>query len=495
MFRVLAVDDEPSALAFLCQIVEKRCPGFEIVGRASNGRECLDMLDDTRPDVVLSDIKMPVMDGIALAKAMHEAHPEIILLMISGYQEFDYARSALKYGVYDYLLKPLVPSQMAEIFARLREELEQRRLERRNRVLRRLYAQETVDARELERCFPERLYSCALIRRNGLPKRFAQGTPPEAYEAEGDSISMFGRDEMERVYLCPSEADIAGFSEDIVRRQEKGRDYCTAVFTSAPFPIEMLPNVLRRLYRALEEATILGVTQVLSIDWTDIVSKGRAGEDGEDFRTLEHYLKTGDAARTRREFERLMRQWEATRIPQLVLERRLRYVLFLCSRMDSAKHLKDVGEHLLDDAFYHIVTMEEMRDYIEELIFPEAIPGGTDAPRMDSPEQFERIRGYVLANLAEPLSLDSLGRRFGISQSYISKMFRKYQDRSFNAFLTETRMERACAILRAQPETLVKDVALMVGYADPFYFSRCFRAYTGMSPRDYAQTAGTIEKN
>lgn len=495
MFRVVAVDDEPSALAFLCQIVEKRCPGFEIVGRASNGRECLDMLNDARPDVVLSDIKMPVMDGIALAKAMHEAHPDIILLMISGYQEFDYARSALKYGVYDYLLKPLVPSQLAEVFSRLREELEQRWLDRRNRVLRRLYAREAVDARELALCFPERLYSCALIRRNGLPKRFAQGTPPEAYEVEGDGISMLGRDEMERVYLCPSQADIVGFAENIVRRQEEGRDYCTAVCASAPFPIEMLPNVLRRLCRALEEATILGVTQILSIDWTETISKSGQGEAGEDFKTFEHYLKTGDAARARREFERLMRQWEAARIPQLVLERRLRYVLFLCSRMDSAKHLKDVGEHLLDDAFFHIATMAQMRDYMEELLFPEAGPGGMDAPRMDSPEQFERIRGYVLANVAEPLSLDSLGRRFGISQSYISKMFRKYEDRSFNTFLTETRMERACAILRAQPETLVKDVALMVGYADPFYFSRCFRACTGMSPRDYAQAAETIEKN
>ncbi|MDO4866666.1 MAG: response regulator [Clostridia bacterium] len=491
MFRVVAVDDEPSALSFLCQIVEKRCPGFEIVGRASNGRECLDMLAEARPDAVLSDIKMPVMDGIALAKAMHEAHPEIPLLMISGYQEFEYARSALKYGVYDYLLKPLVPSQLAEVFSRLRGELEQRRLERRNRVLKRLYARETVDAGELEWCFPEKLYNCALVRRNGLPKRFARGVAPEAYEAVGDSISMFGRDEMERVYLCPSGTDIVKLSEDIIRQQEGGRDYCTAVYAAAPFPIEMLPNVMRRLCRALEETTVLGITQLFSIDWTDNTSRSREGEEGEDFKTFEHYLKTGDAPRARREFERLMREWEAARIPQLALERRLRYVLFLCSRMDSARHLKDVGEHLLDDAFYHIVSMAEMRDYMEELIFPEASPDGNDAPRMDSPEQFERIRGYVLANLAEPLSLESLGRRFGISQSYISKMFRKYEDRSFNTFLTETRMERACAILRAQPETLVKDAALMVGYADPFYFSRCFRAYTGMSPRDYAQTGNS----
>ena len=93
----------------------------------------------------------------------------------------------------------------------------------------------------------------------------------------------------------------------------------------------------------------------------------------------------------------------------------------------------------------------------------------------------------MLANIAEPLTLESLGRRFSISQSYLSKMFRKYEDKSFNTFLTENRMERACAILRAQPGTLVKDVALMVGYADPFYFSRCFRVHTGMSPRDYVQ--------
>ena len=487
MLRVMAVDDEPSALEFLCQIVEKRCPGFEIVGRASDGRECLDRLEEARPDVLLSDIKMPVMDGIALAKAVHEAYPEIVMLLISGYQEFDYARSALKYGVYDYLLKPLVPSALSEVFARVRGELEQRQLDRKNRTLKRLYAGETVDARELARCFPEEAYNCVLARRNGLPKRFAQAAAPESGDAAGDGVSIFGRDEMERVYLCPADADILAFSRDIARGQGSDGDYLTAVCTASPFPIEMLPRVLRRLCRALEEETVLGVTQAIRVDWTETPPRGREEVDEGDFETFEHYLKSGDTLRARREFERMMSAWEAARIPQLALERRLRYALFLCARMEPTRHLKDVGEHLLDDAFYHIASMAQMRDYMEELLFPGAQPEAAAAQRMDSPEQFERIRGYVLANIAEPLTLESLGRRFSISQSYLSKMFRKYEDKSFNTFLTENRMERACAILRAQPGTLVKDVALMVGYADPFYFSRCFRAHTGMSPRDYVQ--------
>ena len=238
MFRVMTVDDEPSALEFLCQIVEKRCPGFEIAGRASNGQECLAMLDEARPDVLLSDIRMPVMDGIALAKAVHEAHPELVMLMVSGHQDFDYARSALKYGVYDYLLKPLVPSAFAEVFARLRGLLEQRLLDRRNRVLRQLYARETPDARELELCFPDRVYGCALVRRNGLPKRFARSVPAEIYDAAEDSISMFGRDGMERVFLLPSGTDPLEFSRQAVRRPDAAGDYLTAVCTSSPFSIE-----------------------------------------------------------------------------------------------------------------------------------------------------------------------------------------------------------------------------------------------------------------
>lgn len=486
MLRVIAVDDEPSALEFLCQIVGKRCAGFEIVGRASNGQECLDMLERVRPDVLLSDIKMPVMDGIALAKAVHETHPEITMLMISGHQEFDYARSALKYGVYDYLLKPLVPSALSEVFSRLRTELEPRQRARRNRALKRLCAGEAVDARELEICFPDAAYRCALVRRNGLPKRFARqgGAPGE--EDASDGICVFGRDEMERVYLRGADEDIRAFSADVVQRQAMEGEYLTAVYTAEPFPIERLSDVMRRLCRALEEVTVLGISQVFSIDWNEMITQNREDPDDGDFRALEHYMKTGDIPRARREFEQLMQGWEEQRVPQLALERRLRYVLFLCARMDSTRRLKDVGEHLLDEAFYQISTMAEMREYMAELLFPEGESDAAAAQRMDSPEQFERIRGYVLANIAEPISLESLGRSFNISQSYLSKMFRKYEDQSFNAFLTQQRMDRACAILRAQPDLLVKDVALMVGYADPFYFSRCFRTYTGKSPREYA---------
>ena len=115
MYKIIVAEDEPTALNHVCMILAKKCPQYRVVGTAENGQEALDMIQKEAPDVLITDVKMPIMDGIQLVAKVKEEFPEILSVIISGYSDFEYAKGALRSGVCDYLLKPLAPSDMKRL--------------------------------------------------------------------------------------------------------------------------------------------------------------------------------------------------------------------------------------------------------------------------------------------------------------------------------------------------------------------------------------------
>jgi two-component system response regulator YesN len=94
---------------------------------------------------------------------------------------------------------------------------------------------------------------------------------------------------------------------------------------------------------------------------------------------------------------------------------------------------------------------------------------------------------YIEENYAQPLSMQSVCDEIGISQTYLSRLFRKYSETTFNAFLTRCRMEAAMKLLRDKPDLLLRDVAACVGYDDSSYFTKVFHQYTGKTPSQFTE--------
>lgn len=99
MYSVLVTDDEPTAVKHIESIIEKKCPDFYVAGRARNGKEALEKTLDIHPDILITDIRMPVMDGIQLSEALYSSGEDTKIIIVSGYSEFGYAQSAIKLGV------------------------------------------------------------------------------------------------------------------------------------------------------------------------------------------------------------------------------------------------------------------------------------------------------------------------------------------------------------------------------------------------------------
>jgi two-component system response regulator YesN len=127
MYSVLLIDDEPRAIESLLYFVNWQQLGFQVCGTCDNGEDALELIMRTLPDIIITDIRMPMMDGLELIKQLHERleiPPEIVVL--SGYNEFSYARRALQLGVRHYLLKPVMEDEASEVLRKVRKSLEAR---------------------------------------------------------------------------------------------------------------------------------------------------------------------------------------------------------------------------------------------------------------------------------------------------------------------------------------------------------------------------------
>ena len=121
MLRVVIADDEPKVNLLLQKIVNWEALGFEIVGTAQDGIRALELIKKENPDLVMTDIRMPGCDGMELIRQAKEANPDVMFIVVSGYRQFEYARTALKYGVEDYLLKPVKADELTRLLKNIYE--------------------------------------------------------------------------------------------------------------------------------------------------------------------------------------------------------------------------------------------------------------------------------------------------------------------------------------------------------------------------------------
>lgn len=127
MYKLGIVDDEPKLLSGLCSYYPWNELGYEITAQLHNGKEVLKFLQNDYLDVVFTDISMPEMNGIELARALYEEFPDIAVVFLSGYADFKYAQQALKYEVFDYILKPVKYDDIVQVFSQLKNKLDDKR--------------------------------------------------------------------------------------------------------------------------------------------------------------------------------------------------------------------------------------------------------------------------------------------------------------------------------------------------------------------------------
>ena len=486
-YKVMIVEDEPAAAAFIEKLIELKCPDYEVTAKAEDGAKALELLADTFVDVVVSDIRMPGMDGIELAGKLKELYPDILTVIVSGHQEFEYAKGAIRAGVEDYLLKPLDPSEIKRIFVGISRKLKRKYWERRNKVLHLLSSGASeIDEGDMKRLFPGEKWNAAIIRRNGVISRFNAGLNREIYSDDAEQMIVYGRDDMEMLFLCADDMLPAPFKDVMDREFRKLKDdgtYLTMVSCGEEFLIGKLPEIMHGLYLRLDNSIIIGLDQKLRLS-DEVPAPVTDTASEKQFAHILHLVERRDIMNLKKELERLFTLWAEEKRTQFWIEGKIRYLFY---EMRSRGILGEWNEYWLDDAFSEALTVSGLCENILDIL-RQYVNFDLYSERRQKDVVFQDIVEYMKAHLSESLSVQEICREVGVSQAALSRLFRTYAGVPYKNYLTNLRIETAKTILKENPEIFIKDVAEYVGFTDQFYFSRVFRSVTGQSPTEFLET-------
>ncbi len=486
--QVLVVEDEYIALEHLTRLIEERAEGFSVVGTAHDGYQALEMVAQHVPDLIVTDIHMPGMDGLSLLKAIFTEYPFINVVMVSGFQDFDLVKEALTTGALDYILKPLSPTKIQQAFSSIRTKIEAIHLETRKTMLTDLAAGNSIEKKALHHLFPADRYLLAVHRQGGLPNRMEHASYLHRTEADEPLLILSGRDEIERYYLYPAiETYCVTRFKHLVQQKIKAENpssSSTSVFLTEPFQIESFAKRLKEVLFFLDTHVVL--EEALELCWDGVQEAvSPAVLDDEQIQLLTVLLQDNRFEDFKQRISGLLEEWKSKRRPQFWIFSMIQQIVRLMLRIGRYRQTNQDYDRILEQSFVGVSTYDQLGTRIEAVLTDIITNQYGTFQRMDTPEFFQHVEAYIMSHCDQPLTLHTLTTRFGISQTYLSRLFRKYAGVSCNEFVTRSRIRRACELMQADPTLRIKDVALLVGYKDQFYFSRLFRQELGVAPSHY----------
>lgn len=484
-YKVLIVDDEPAAVHFIEKIIELKCPGLEVAATADSGLDALSILNAQPIDVVFTDIMMPEMNGVELVTEISRDFPYICSVVVSGHQDFDFVKETLRTGAADYILKPINLKEMANLCQTICSKLDTVYYNRRNLLFRRMSRDSRpIDQRELSQLFPSSYYYAAIIRRNGLISRFNNNFNHEIFSTENNQIIVYGRDDLEMLFLYSEEMIFDDFGRIMDREFDKLKSkesFLTMVINEQRFNSEKLPETIHRLYQSLDNSIVTGMEQKIRLDEGN-TPFCESPQSAEHYQYLLYLLEKKEIEHLPSAIKTMFDLWEREHRTQFEVESKIRYLFY---HAKSKRIIREWNEYLLEDAFATALTMNELCMNILEILSQNA--GEVSTTQYEKEIVFQEIITYMKNHLSGDLSVQNVCKEVGISPATLNRLFRTYASMPYKNYLTGLRIKHAQIIMQNNPESYIKDVAAYVGFKDQFYFSRVFRSITGTSPTEYLE--------
>ena len=529
-YSVLLVDDEEDVIRIIMKKLDWESMGLVIIGHAANGVEALEMAEELSPDIVMTDIKMPYMDGLTLCKKLKELSRTIRVIIFSGFDEFEYAKEAIKMEAAEYLLKPVNAVELKEVFERVKNDLDRELDEKRNTDKLRAYYMESLPVLQesfymalLEgRIAPEQIgrymdsyqvqlkgpyYVVAVlhISQQSLEeesrmdpflqavsvRKFAEEQVEDRWRSRvviylGDIImisQMHGREEM------------LEYTNEMDRLCRMAKKVCNARITAGIGylcdNLEQLPLSYQGAKQAVSYRVLYGNTRAISIsevepaehaelNWEDVYStyiqqimkKVRIGEGDGLEKAISQFTEWLSG-------EQISMQKYRIVMMELVAE------LF---RFTASHNLNPENVFGGNGDVYSQVLQMESAEVLDRWLLRVCtnLQNAVMNERQDSTKFFvKNAEEYVKEHFADQdLGVDEVCRKLNVSAAYFSTIFKKETGKTFVRYLTDYRMEKAVNMLMTGNEKTYV-IAEKVGYAEPNYFSYVFKKQFGMSPSKY----------
>lgn len=494
----IVVEDERKIGTYIKNKIEDLDPEFSIAALAENGREAIRLVEVHHPQVVFTDITMPVMDGLELSRILKNTYPGIVVVIISGYSDFSYAQKAVRYGVFDYLLKPLEDEKLSDVLFDIKRSLVYTRTKQERQVL---YSDVDLLWKGDKSC-----YAVFSVCVGNLIYDVRDGAMTEHYRKEIEKIPW--RTVMDQAcqdqygwYLADEQvvnqkvagirversekAQISQLAQRLLEELKQQTPLAVHIgYVDRPTAYERVWNETKYLRHMVSQRLIVGKSQLLAA-----VEERGENQDLQEIvkMRLSSYIKKYFLSANDRDFneeiQQILTYMIQNQATQSSIEKVSLYVL---------KLLEFSGKGYEDD------FLERMQVKIQQNIGLSATEEELMARMMESfgeiggyMEQIyeknaeKRVMEYVDNNFLTLESLEQVAEVFGYNYAYLSRMFKKVAGIPMNKYITEKKIELSKKIIRERPEMMLEEVCQLCGYNDYRYFCRVFKSQTGITPSQY----------
>lgn len=522
MYRLLVVDDEKIERGGIRFLVRKMEFPLEVL-EAANGRQALELLERERADILLTDIKMPFMDGMELIGQVHSRYPHMKILIFSGYSDFAYAQKAIKFEVKDYILKPVEPSEFRNTMGRILEDLKEDSLQRQMRDASQSFLTDHLLYALVSGGDARGLLDRGLVEPGALKEfrrmlliefgedffgRRDEGLEKVVGDALGDMLGG-GPDEAGEAYhllnLNPQQSilflkrSLEGKAAEAGERLYESirSHFGVSCYIAVSQPLEgpeQMSLRMEELERVMENRFFQTRSHVY------LAGEGAplcAGEMEDDvlFKQMKQDIKMKDIPALRTHFGWVCDKYrDKSEYSQI-------YVKFIFSNLlkDFYGALPEKSRGALDrevDRLYRCQDFQAAGAVVRENIglLEEAFRSNPQMPH----REIETVKQYIYDHYREELGVEVLARQVYMAPSYLSAVFKKETGQNLSKFIKEYRMEKARDMLENTHVKIVQ-VSEAVGYPNVSYFCQSFREYFGVSPQKFRNqgegTEGGDEKD
>ncbi|WP_164716735.1 response regulator [Paenibacillus whitsoniae] len=524
MQKILIVDDELIFRDYLRSVLDWEAYGFEICAEARNGLEALDMAAEHRPDIALVDITMPFMDGLQLTEHMKELYPDTSVVLITGHNEFDYARKALKLGVEDYILKPFSKDELVLTLLNLQKEhlkaQEEKSTLRENRqLMKESFLNHLIgpdyhhsDEETLQRLqqFGESLtsgcYVVACIEIDQMDQKWTQVSERllwkyavtnilnEALEESG-SHTIFNGPEGRIICLVEHKnrkaleiPALAGYEKLIFLVKKYLKFTITIGVGRSHSGYSGIRDSYLEALEALQHKFVLGSDRVIAYGTHTLETGGQAFYPAEMNEELLVQLRMQNEDQVHTILEEI---YQTIREKRLSLD--YTYVISMGLVSVCLSYVAENG-HPIEDCFgesffpyteiKRLETIDAALEWIQRL-FERAHHYTGKHRKTRSSKIAQAAKTYIEISYADPeLQLDQIAQHVFINASYLRAVFKKEIGMTVTDYVTHVRMHKAKEML-GKGNIRLADIAEQIGYSDPSYFSKSFKKFFGYSPSEY----------
>lgn len=495
-YSVVVAEDEKLIRESLVEKIQGCDPSFAVVAAVADGAQALQVLRARPADVLFTDIRMPVLDGLELASRVRAELPRVQVVIVSGYVDFVFAQQAIRLGVRDYVLKPIRADLLAGVLREVKAGLEERASQDRVAMIHDAISGRPPPAQTAA----EQAYLVFLLNIGNLCSAAASPATRSVYDEQWRRFNLdalcarhpgcvvVDAAQPNARYLVlpvPQEADRTAIGAALYQELLRQADGINIHLLYGPTSgLDALHIQARTLSRALARRLIM--------DSSHLIDVARAAPDlpaavldAAVERKLTALISQEQARLARLEVERLLGAALSGGSSQMWLHDLVQQLIRLFHR--HAPFASDVEIEHAEYELFDKLALPHSSATLSEQVWAVLRPllGDTSREAAASKELIDAIRGYIAACYNTDLTLEAIAYRFGFTPSHLIKVFRKQVGQTPIQYLINLRMAEAKRLLVASPELDIRQIGELVGYADPHYFSRIFKHVTSVTPSEY----------